>query len=75
MSDYKLGKKILPPAPPPAPEWRPYKKNMQINRSGQIRTVDPKNEVANPPYGWPNYRPAIPLEPDLPDLGDDEAIV
>jgi hypothetical protein len=70
-----LGKKVVPPAPPPEPEWKPYKKNMQINSKGQIRTSNPAYEVASPPYGWPNYRPAIPLEPDLPDLGDDEAIV
>jgi hypothetical protein len=57
-----LGKKVVPPPPPPEPEWKPYKKNMQINRKGQIRTANPANEEASPPYGWPNYTPPV-----LPD--------
>jgi hypothetical protein len=56
-----LGKKVVPPAPPPEPEWRPYKKNLEINSRGQIRTCDPKNEVANPAPGWPFNPGAMPL--------------
>ncbi len=64
-----LGKKIIPPAPPPGPEWKPYKKNLEINARGQIRTCDPKNEVANPAPGWPFNPGAMPV---LPIADEDE---
>jgi hypothetical protein len=38
-----LGRKVVPPAPPPAPEWKPHPDNpqLEVNRSGQLRTRIP----------------------------------
>jgi hypothetical protein len=74
MSDYKLGRKILPPPPPPEPEWKPCGKEREINtRTGMKRTVIKKNEAADLGFGLPHiFRPAIPLEPDLPAVEDED---
>jgi hypothetical protein len=61
-----IGKKVIPPAPPEEPEWKPYKKNLEINRKGQLRTVNPKYEAAHPPYGWPFNPGAVPEPEEAP---------
>lgn len=77
MSNYSPGPPIRPPVVEKQEEWLKVPGKPHLRRSsttGYVKTYIPSNEVASPPYGWPNYRPAVPLEPDLPDL-DDEAIV
>jgi hypothetical protein len=39
-----LGEKVTPPAPPPAPEWKPRagSPGIEENAQGQLRTTDRK---------------------------------
>jgi hypothetical protein len=68
VSDYKLGKKIVPPpAPEPVAEWIPHKPGfVKHSITGQIATDIAKNEAANnPPPIWPNYGPVPIFELNL----------
>jgi hypothetical protein len=71
-----LGPPIRKPPPEVKGEWlkvegKPHLRRHSITK--ELKTYIPANEVASPPYGWPNYRPAVPLEPDLV-LGDEDGI-
>lgn len=61
-----LGPPIREPVPEVKAERLKVEGHPNLRRhsiTGQLKTYLPQNEIASPPYGWPNYAPTVTEEP------------